>query len=65
MTDVAQMLGGLRQAIASQDPDAHLKEGTEALHTPPSQLEVGGGEALPPISEDPKSDLLLELVEEK
>ena len=64
MESVAQGLLTLREAINNQDPDRHLKVGTDALHTPPSQSEVTKGEAtLLPQREGEKSDLHLEVLE--
>lgn len=64
MESVAQTLLGLREAINTQQEDKHLKVGTDALHTPPSQSEVTGGEAtLEPKREGSESDLHLEVLE--
>ncbi len=64
MESVASSLGMLRDIIRSQDPDAHLKLGAEALPIPPGQMEVVEGEASLEPTEDPKTDLLTELIEE-
>jgi hypothetical protein len=65
MASVAKSLTGLQEAILTQDPDAHTKVGTDALTISPTQLEVDGGEGEVELTptEDPKSDLLTELVE--
>jgi len=64
MESVAQTLLGLREAIKTQSPDRHLKVGTDALHTPPSQSEVTAGEAtLVPEREGTTGDLHLEVLE--
>ena len=64
MASVANILFGLRESINSQDPDRHLKVGTDALHIPPSQSEVTKGEAtLTPQREGSPSDLHLEVLE--
>ena len=65
MANVAQMLGGLRDAISRQDPNQHVLIGTDALPTPPGQLEVSGGPA--PIETDrkAKSDFLTEVIEKR
>ncbi len=64
MESVAQTLLGLRAAIKDQQPDRHLKVGTDALHIPPSQSEVTKGEApLDPQREGSESDLHLEVLE--
>jgi hypothetical protein len=64
MSAVAESLAGLQEAIAGQDPNAHILLGTDALPTPPSQLEVSGGEApLDRNRDDPLKDLLFEEVE--
>lgn len=64
MANVAYMLSGLRDAISSQDPNAHILIGTDALPVPEAQLEVSGGPA--PLGESSgKGDLLTEVVEER
>ncbi len=64
MESVASSLAVLRNAINSQDPDKHLKLGTDALPTPPSQLEVTAGEApIDPEREHNPLDLQLEALE--
>jgi hypothetical protein len=64
MSSVAETLKGLHSTIASQDPDAHVKLGTDALNVSPTQLEVQeGGVQLDPAREG-KTDLLTELIEE-
>ena len=64
MASVAQVLLGLREAINTQQEDQYVKLGTDALHTPPSQSEVSGGEAqLEPERVGSESDLHLEVLE--
>ena len=64
MESVAQCLVGLREAISTQSPDQYVKLGTDALPTPPSQLEVSGGAAqLEPGREPTEDDLVTEAVE--
>ena len=64
MANVAHMLSGLRDAISTQDPNAHVLIGEAALPVPEAQLEVSGGPA--PLGESSgKGDLLTEVVEER
>jgi len=63
MTSVARSLAQLREIIQNQDPEAHLLLGVEALPVPPGQHEVSEGEASTEPTEDPKTDLLVELME--
>jgi hypothetical protein len=64
MSAVAESLAGLQEALADQDPNAHILVGTDALSVPPSQHEVSGGEApLDRNRDDPLKDLLFEEVE--
>jgi hypothetical protein len=63
MASVARTLVSLHEAVSRQDPDAHIKLGTDALPVPESQLEVSGGEAQLTPTENPETDLLMEAVE--
>jgi hypothetical protein len=62
MTTVAECLLGLREAIAGQQADEHVLTGTDALPTPPSQLEVTAGGAPLTPTQNP-DDLLTELMD--
>ena len=63
MSSVAQSLTMLRDLVSTQNPDAHMKLGADALPTPPSQLEVVDCEVSLEPTENPKSDFLAELLE--
>lgn len=64
MNIVAEVLLSLRGAIEKQDPEEHVLHGIEALPTPPSQLEVQKGEAPLEPSENPKTDLRIEMLDD-
>lgn len=63
MESVASSLIRLRDAVATQASNHHVKLGLEALPVPPSQLQVEPGEASVEPTQNPKTDLLLELIE--
>ena len=63
MNSVAKSLAALQVVIKNQEPDGHLMSGADAIPRPPGQLEAVEGEASLEPTENPKTDLLTELIE--